>query len=140
MTELEKLIDDLGQIAFRLETNFWTYRRSFGCFQHPESAVSARQALESDLERLKAVKHGLAQYAQHPPLTVGGDEDRQMLLLLALAHLSVERPGWDDALNRIACRMDNVDDGKAKTYEQFKDLRQAALRFDCAVSGKSVGA
>src|SRR6185312_17076508 len=34
------------------------------------------------------------------------DEEERQSVLLALAMLSLERPGWDDALNRIALKMD----------------------------------
>lgn len=55
------------------------------------------------------------------------EEDRQMTLL-AFAHLSVERPGWDDALNRIALRIDNVENGRAVMYERYRDLCERHLR------------
>lgn len=51
------------------------------------------------------------------------EEERQMVLL-ALAHLAVERPGWDDALNRIALRIDNDHEGRAALYDKFRRLRE----------------
>lgn len=51
------------------------------------------------------------------------DEEQRQLILMALAHLAVERPGWDDALSRIAVLADNVVEGKPEMYEQFKRLR-----------------
>jgi hypothetical protein len=51
-----------------------------------------------------------------------GEEERQMVLL-ALAHLSIERPGWDHALNEIALLIDNGRDGRALLYDQFRALR-----------------
>ncbi len=50
------------------------------------------------------------------------DEEQRQLLLMALAHLAVERPGWDCALTEIAARIDNHVDGKAELYEKFKQL------------------
>jgi hypothetical protein len=48
------------------------------------------------------------------------EEERQMILL-ALAQLALERPGWDDALTRIAQKMDNTtSEGKAEMFEAFK--------------------
>jgi len=44
------------------------------------------------------------------------------MVLLALAHLANERPGWDDALHRIAVRIDAARDGRAITYDNFKSL------------------
>ena len=37
-------------------------------------------------------------------------EEERQLVLLALAALSVERPGFDDALNAVALRIDNASD------------------------------
>jgi hypothetical protein len=60
------------------------------------------------------------------------EEDRQMVLL-ALAVLSLESPGFDDALNRIALRIDNhyvrrVDDSeRAVTYDEFRDARRKPI-------------
>jgi len=54
------------------------------------------------------------------------EEDRQ-LMVMALAHLAVERPGWDDALGRIAERMDNLVGGRPELYGRFKELHSAAL-------------
>lgn len=50
------------------------------------------------------------------------DEGERQLVLLALAKLSVERSGWDDALNRIALRMDNPENGRAQMYDDFRKL------------------
>ena len=49
------------------------------------------------------------------------EAERQMMIL-ALAHLSVERPGWDFALNRLALKMDNTDGGRAEMYDLFRKL------------------
>ena len=48
--------------------------------------------------------------------------DRQ-LVLLALAVLALESPGFDCALNEIAKQIDNVQDGRAEMYDRFKVLR-----------------
>lgn len=50
------------------------------------------------------------------------DEAQRQMMLLALAHLSVERPGWDFALNELALKMDNVEGGRAYMYDQFRKL------------------
>ena len=131
MTELEKLIDRVGQIAFRLETNFESYRRHFGSFQHPENATRAREALLLDFENLKAAKHEMVDYAAQHPLAV--DESQRQMTLLALAHLSVRRPGWNSALSELALKLDTPDEkGRPKLYEQFKDLHVYALPDDPA--------
>jgi hypothetical protein len=50
-----------------------------------------------------------------------GESDRQAIIL-ALARLSRERPGWDFMLNEIACKMDNVAEGRAEMYDRFRKL------------------
>jgi hypothetical protein len=53
------------------------------------------------------------------------EEEERQVLLLALAHLANERPGWDDMLNRIALRIDNEDSkhpGRAAMYDALKTL------------------
>lgn len=52
------------------------------------------------------------------------DESERQMVVMALAHLSVERPGWDDALNRLALRIDNNSDGRAVMYDEFRRLRK----------------
>lgn len=62
-------------------------------------------------------------------MTLELDEGERQLVLLALARLSVERPGWDDALNRIALRMDNPENGRAQMYDDFRKLNLTALEL-----------
>lgn len=50
--------------------------------------------------------------------------DRQ-LVLLALAHLSVDRPGWHEALHAIALQIDDQRDGRAQLFDQFRELKRA---------------
>ena len=51
------------------------------------------------------------------------DEEQRLIILMALAHLAVERPGWDDELERIAMQMDNVGpDLGPEMYRAFKRL------------------
>ena len=64
--------------------------------------------------------------------------ERRQLLLMALAQLAVERPGWNDALSLIALHCDNrIADGekagKPVMYEQFQELH-AFLPF-CRAPG-----
>jgi hypothetical protein len=51
------------------------------------------------------------------------EEEERQAVLLALAALAVERPGWDDMLNRVALRIDNAVSGRAQMYDQFRCLR-----------------
>jgi len=62
-------------------------------------------------------------------MTLELDEGERQLVLLALAKLSIERPGWDDALNRIALRMDNTENGRAQMYDDFRKLNLNALEL-----------
>ena len=51
------------------------------------------------------------------------DEEQRQLVLLALAMLSLERPGFEYALTNIALLIDNHQpDGTAEMYEGFKAL------------------
>lgn len=50
------------------------------------------------------------------------DEADRQAVLLALARLSIERPGWDEYLNGIALRIDTNVNGRASTYDQFRTL------------------
>lgn len=52
--------------------------------------------------------------------------DRQMVLL-ALAHLSVERRGWEDALHTIALMIDNQKDGRALMFDEFRALHRRKI-------------
>jgi len=52
-------------------------------------------------------------------------EKAKEAVILAIAHLAIERPGWDDMLGRIA---DNLY-GK-KLYEEFKEMATTARKLD----------
>ncbi len=55
------------------------------------------------------------------------DEGQRQALLMALAHLAIERPGWDWMLGEIAKPIDNPG---PEMYNQFKKLRQQNLDLD----------
>lgn len=50
------------------------------------------------------------------------EEGERQATLLALAKLSLERPGWDYMLNVIALKMDNQSDGRAVMYDRFRRI------------------
>ena len=50
-------------------------------------------------------------------------EEQRQLLLLALAHLSLEHPGFDFALNELALKADNNVGDRAEMYDGFRALR-----------------
>ena len=74
--------------------------------------------------QLAASQKETAEYAARIPkrgehLPFEDDSDRQ-LVLLALATLSHRSPGMDDALNRIALRIDNIENERAVLYDGFR--------------------
>jgi hypothetical protein len=60
-------------------------------------------------------------------VTLELEEGDRQLVLMALAALSLEKPGFVDALNRIAVRIDNVKDGRAELFDGFRRFRADAL-------------
>ena len=57
-------------------------------------------------------------------MTFDLDESDRQMTILALAHLALERPGWDDALSRVADKM-----GGKPLFEEFKTLATAQLEI-----------
>jgi hypothetical protein len=55
-------------------------------------------------------------------------EDERQLVLMALAVLSLTFPGWDDAVNRIALRIDNDKGGRAELFDEMRKLRADVVR------------
>lgn len=56
--------------------------------------------------------------------TITIDEGERQAILLALAHTTVERPGWEYMYTEIAKKMDNVVGGVPEMYTQFLALRR----------------
>lgn len=51
------------------------------------------------------------------------EEEQRQIVLLALAKLSIERPGWLDAIERVALRMDNrTAQGKPELLHEFRRI------------------
>jgi hypothetical protein len=51
------------------------------------------------------------------------EEEERQLVLLAIAHLAVNRPGWDYVLANIALKMDNKKgNGRPEMFDEFKAL------------------
>lgn len=48
-------------------------------------------------------------------------EGQRQMVLMALAHLAVERPGWDYSLSEIALQIDNPG---PELYKEFKRLHE----------------
>jgi len=56
-------------------------------------------------------------------LTLTITEEERQMLLLALAVLVSQRPGWDYACNEIALKMDNNKDGRGQMFDQLRALQ-----------------
>ena len=56
-------------------------------------------------------------------------EEERQAVLLALAKLSLERPGWDYFLNSIAIKMDNVKNDRAEMFESFRQTSRAEPKW-----------
>jgi hypothetical protein len=57
-------------------------------------------------------------------MTLEIEEGQRQLILLALAILSLERPGFHNALNTIALKIDNNVEGAAEMYHSFRRLNE----------------
>jgi hypothetical protein len=69
------------------------------------------------------------------PITIVLQEEERQLTLMALAALSIERPGFDDALNRVALKMDDADcEGEAARAEMYDAFRSFYGQFTPAQS------
>ena len=61
--------------------------------------------------------------------TVQLEEDQRQLVLVALAKLSIERPGWLDAIESIALKMDNrTAQGEPVLLSAFRRIHGAGER------------
>lgn len=56
------------------------------------------------------------------------EEDERQVILLALAHLAVERPGWRVMLEQIALKMDNQVQCVPEMFTAFYTLRHERVR------------
>ena len=63
------------------------------------------------------------------PITVVLEEEDRQAVLLALAQLSLERPGWDNMLSNIALKMDNhLPNGRPELYDRFRSINADTVR------------
>lgn len=60
--------------------------------------------------------------------TITIDESERQMILMALAHLAVHRPGWKWTLGETAKKMDNVVDGQPRLFNEFWKLRHEVVR------------
>jgi hypothetical protein len=65
-------------------------------------------------------------------------EEERQAVLMALAHLAVERPGWDPALLApIALRIDNNRRGRPALYDEFRQGRLLVLALASELASTS---
>lgn len=56
-------------------------------------------------------------------------EGQRQMIIIALAELSIDRPGWTNALEEIAMLMDNKDEnGYAEMFEKLRQNHTRNLR------------
>ncbi len=60
--------------------------------------------------------------------TITIDEGQRQMVLLALAHLAVERPGWDMATSEVALMIDNTTEGgRPQLFDDFKRIHSGTV-------------
>lgn len=83
----------------------------------PDKKFETGHAFRSLDEALKAIQNPLVHSIQI-------EEGQRQLVILALALLSLDRPGWFWACEEIALLMDNKDQaGRAEMFEEFRRNR-----------------
>lgn len=63
-------------------------------------------------------------------LTVTIDEEDRQMIVLALAKLSIERPGWHWTLGRLAALFStapDIENGRA-LFEQFREIHNRSVK------------
>jgi hypothetical protein len=129
--------EDPGTVVVRLKTQYEPFQIAGPFLHHPGDDDSAavtfwgkRASLETFEKAAAAIKK---HYGITDPLKLELSEEDRQLVLLALAVLSLESPGFDDALNRIALRVDNKvkrpdiiegDQDRAEVYDKFREIRR----------------
>lgn len=72
--------------------------------------------------RIAELEKQLTELTRKPTLALG-EEDRRMMLM-ALATLSVEKPGFEHALHQIALQIDYQENGRAVMFDAFRTLQR----------------
>lgn len=112
------LDDQIASVEREIAQRLRVYPRQVAAERMTQAAadreLARMRAVLSTLQGLGAGRRGFT--------LVVGEADRQ-LVLLALAVLSLASPGFDDALNLVALKIDEQAGGRAVTYEEFRELR-----------------
>jgi len=87
--------------------------------------------LEETVEKLQQKIDSLAGLQEG--ITLKLEEGERQMVLMALAHLAVERPGWDHALSGIATRIDNIQAGRPVLFDSFKEMKPKGIVVESPV-------
>jgi len=98
--------------------------RSLGKPTAPAPA-GERPDLKQQLDKANKVAEGWKARMNELLANEPTEEERQ-LLLLALAKLAIERPGWDAALNKLALKHDDGED-RAVMYDRFRETHKSVM-------------
>jgi hypothetical protein len=90
------------------------------------ASINALSAVRQILAERAQLKHDLGKRCER---SLELEEEERQALLLALAMLSIERPGWASLLSDIAVRIDNVVDGRPVMFDELVKLHGAAQAF-----------
>lgn len=81
-----------------------------------------------DGKAFKSLDEALTAIQNPESHTITIDDGQRQLIIMALAHLSMESPGWIYALEEIALKMDNqTDDGRPQMFESFRRIHSEAV-------------
>lgn len=85
--------------------------------------------LVADLEDAQKKRDGWHERCKELIAREPSEEERQMMIL-SFARLSIERPGWDYALNLLSLKWDDDEDDRARMYDQFRDIHKDDITPD----------
>lgn len=68
------------------------------------------------------------------PHTIQVTEEQRQVIIVALAELSLSRPGWVNFLEEAALTMDNKVDGQAELFEKIRRTRSDVVAGILAAS------
>lgn len=91
--------------------------------------MTARKFLSGEaFKSMEEAQAGL----REPGCTLSLDEGQRQMVLLALAKLAIERPGWQSALEEIALQIDNAvdvipgNDPIPEMFTRFREMHEPA--------------
>jgi hypothetical protein len=83
----------------------------------------------SNGEAFRSFEKAVEAIASNQIHQVNLEEGQRQMIIIALAELSIDRPGWTNALEKIALLMDNKDEnGYAEMFEKLRQNHTRNLR------------